>query len=141
MFVHRKCIRIDKEDYFFFCCLSIDGSYQTCDNLDNAQECEVESGKCQFNNLCLFTWEEYFQEDEWDSYGVNGDYLAACLHLGKFFVVNAQEGNGKDVDFHIVICIKTWFTTTKVHFDVNGARPLLLGIKWWQRKKNTIKNG
>jgi hypothetical protein len=41
--------------------------------------------------------------DEWDQFGECGEYLANCLELRDHFVINAEEGNIKSVDFYFIL--------------------------------------
>lgn len=45
------------------------------------------------HDLCTWNNVGCFYEDDWDQFGVDGDYLASCLALGDNSKVNVEEGN------------------------------------------------
>jgi hypothetical protein len=102
-----------KKNLACFCCFCMDGNYQACENIPWTEEWDVEVLNASSTAYVRRAMEANFHEDEWDAYGVDGDYLAACLQLGDNFAVNAEEGNDEDVDFYIVLCTKALFTATK----------------------------
>ncbi len=57
--------------------------------------------------------ESTFEEQEWDQYGVDGDYLASCLQLGDNFVIKVEEDNEEGVDSYILMCTNMIFIVQK----------------------------
>lgn len=85
-----------------------------------------------------------FDEDAWDQYGANSDYLASCLALGDNFAMNAQEENAKGVDFYFLICTKTMYTMEKPYkcarvqqFSANGTIVTSRYYQKWGQSKHS----
>ncbi len=88
-----------KKNLSCLCCFYVDGNFLACENVSWTEECEVEvlvpSNTAFVHKVML----DAFDEDDWDQFGVDGDYLALCLALGDNFAINVEEGNAKGVDF------------------------------------------
>jgi hypothetical protein len=68
----------------------VDSNFTTCENAPWTKEWEIE---VLIPNNTSFVWnvvESTFEEQEWDQYWIDGDYLASCLQLGDNFVIKVE---------------------------------------------------
>ncbi len=102
-----------KKSLSCFYCFCVDGNFLVCNNIPWIKNWEVEMlipSNTTFVHEAMFA---AFDEDAWDQYGVNSDYLASDLTLGDNFAMNVEEENAKRVDFYILMCTKTMYILQK----------------------------
>jgi hypothetical protein len=68
--------KLMKKNLACFCCFCVDFNFIACENVPWTKEWEIE---VLIPNSTSFVWdvvESTFEEQEWDQYGMDGDYLA-----------------------------------------------------------------
>ncbi len=76
----------------------MDFNYTACENVPWTKEWEIEVLIPNNTSFVRDVVESTFEKQEWDQYGVDGDYLASCLQLGDNFVIKVKEDNEEGVD-------------------------------------------
>jgi hypothetical protein len=54
-----------------------------------------------------------FNVDDWDEFGLNGEYLASTLELGDNLAICAALDNEENVEFYILMCTRKPFRCRK----------------------------
>ncbi len=111
--------KLMKKNLSYFCCFCVDGNFVACDNIPWNENWEVEILIPSNITFVREAMSVAFDEDTWDQYGANNDYLASYLVLGDNFAMNA-----KWVDFYIR-CVPKQCTLCRNPTSVHGGNNLV----------------
>jgi hypothetical protein len=82
--------------------------------------------------------ENALEEDEWDDYGNDGEWLAKCISLGNNFAMNSKEGNVKG-STSTSWCTQRLFSLSTQFSSAHVGKSSMLVI--WQWPKIITKGG
>lgn len=102
--------KLMKRNLACFCPACIAQKWGDCENKDWTGEWEVELLVVNKPGYVRTAAMAEFREDDWDEFGVNGEYFASILEIGDNYAISAAADNEENVDFYLLVCTKKVYT-------------------------------
>jgi hypothetical protein len=68
--------KLMKKNLTYFCCFCVDFNFTACENVPWTKKWKIEVLIPNSTSFVRNVVESTFEEQEWDQYGIDGDYLA-----------------------------------------------------------------